>query len=129
MRLNTIRRATAIAGLALVPALAFGAAAQASPAAAPQPTTAAAAEQAPTVREPIAEIGTVSQIGNVETPDGPIVTFKFAPEGPWWVIGADTEVLKDGEVVSPQELREGDQVTAEGELDGEFVDAASVEIG
>lgn len=132
MRLTTLRRTSAIAGLALVPALAFGAAAQAAPAAAPAPSagqTQAPQESPAPENGVVAERGTVSWIGNVQTPDGPITTFQFGPEGAWWSIDSDTVVVKDGQVVSPEALQVGDHVTAHGELTGQIVDAAKVEIG
>ncbi|MGW0890948.1 hypothetical protein [Saccharopolyspora sp. NPDC002578] len=129
MRINTLRRTSAIAGLALVPALAFGAAAQAAPATPAAPTS-ASAEQAPAAapQEAIAETGTISQVGQVETPEGRFTAFQFGPEGTWWLAGADTVVTKGGQVVAPEALQVGDDVTAEGEFDGRTASASRVEV-
>ncbi|MEU6130741.1 hypothetical protein ABZ805_16335 [Saccharopolyspora sp. NPDC047091] len=131
MRINNFRRTAAIAALALAPALAIGAAAHAATATdAAQPTgieRSAVSEQAP--RDIIAERGVVQERGDVETPEGRFVVFKANADGLLWVVGADTEVLKDGQPVGADELREGDQVTVSGVANGEHADATRVEIG
>ncbi|WP_258341647.1 hypothetical protein [Saccharopolyspora gregorii] len=143
MRLNTFRRTAAIAALALAPALAIGAAAQAATgsdtarsaevaqsASTAQPTgldRSAVSEQAP--RDIVAEQGVVQERGDVQTPDGEFVVFKANADGLLWVVGADTAVLKDGQPVGADELRDGDQVTVSGVPNGEHADATRVEIG
>ncbi|MCA1190430.1 MULTISPECIES: hypothetical protein [unclassified Saccharopolyspora] len=137
MRLNTFRRTAAIAALALAPALAIGAAAQATTGSAPSAESAATAQ--PTAldrsavneqaRDIVAEQGVVRERGDVQTPDGEFVVFKANADGLLWVVGADTAVLKDGQPVGADELRDGDQVTVSGVPNGEHADATRVEIG
>lgn len=142
MRLNTFRRTAAIAALALAPALAVGAAAQAAtgttPSAQPAATTQSATTTQPTgldrsavneqARDIIVEKGVVQERGDVQTPDGEFVVFKANADGLLWVVGADTAVLKDGQPVGADELRDGDQVTVSGVPNGEHADATRVEI-
>lgn len=128
MRLNNFRRVSAVAGLALVPALAFGAVAQAAPAPTfSESASAPVSHSQHKAGDEVAVKGTITEIGHIETPEGSVVGFKFG-DSQWWLADQDTIVLKDGDMVDPHELEEGDDVWGEGTAGQEFVTAKHVTV-
>ncbi|MCI2417956.1 hypothetical protein MOQ72_11020 [Saccharopolyspora sp. K220] len=117
MRISNARRAGIVAGLALVPAVAFGAVANADPAA-PSPAPSAARQHVAEHGVAATRSGVISSVVTREIRGHQVTIIELADQdrAVKWVVSPRKTVIEDGEPVPASGLTKGDNVTVTGKV-------------